>query len=121
MTTKIELNIPEYLAGRLHLYNNQIPQILEFGLRELNAVEQSDYTGSDGVFEFLAGLPSPEDIIDFRPSVKLQYRINELIEKNRFQSLDQNEEKEWEHFQYLEHLVRMAKTKAYVKIKEKNI
>ncbi len=89
------------------------------GLRELNAAGQSTFEGGAEVLEFLVGLPAPEEIIALRASERLQSRIRELLEKNRTQSLTPEEEKEWEHYQYLEHLVRMAKTKAYMKLRER--
>lgn len=35
----------------------------------------------------------------------------ELLEQNRREELTPEEEQEWEHYEYLEHLVRLAKTK----------
>lgn len=59
-----------------------------------------------------------EEIIALRPSKVLQARISELLEKNRATCLTPDEEQEWEHYQYLEHLVRIAKANAYLKLKE---
>lgn len=70
------------------------------------------------VLEFLATLPTPEEIIALRPSEALQAQISNLLEKNRTQGLTPPEEQVWEQYQYLEHLIRMAKAKAYLKLKK---
>jgi uracil-DNA glycosylase len=67
--------------------------------------------------EFLATLPTPEEIIALRPSEALQAQISNLLEKNRTQGLTPAEEQVWEQYQYLEHLLRMAKAKAYLKLR----
>ena len=68
-------------------------------------------------FKFLAGLLDAEYILKLKPSEKLQSRISQLLEKNRETGLTPEEEIEWDHYQYLEHLVRMAKAKACLKLK----
>ena len=73
------------------------------------------------MLEFLASLPSPEEIIALRPNQILQNQIETLLEKNRSGSLTTSEEKLWQQYQYLEHLVRMAKAKAYLKLKQKQL
>lgn len=118
MLSSVKFNIPEELAIRLRPLENQVPRILELGLRELNAVAQSGFEGAGEVFEFLAGLPTPEEIVALRPSETLQARISALLEKNRTEGLSPEEEQEWEQYQYLEHLVRIAKARAYLKLKQ---
>ncbi|WP_255427109.1 hypothetical protein [Sphaerospermopsis sp. LEGE 00249] len=69
------------------------------------------------VLEFLAQLPTSAEIIALRPSEELQTQISNLLEKNRTQGLTAAEEMIWEQYQYLEHLVRIAKAKALLKLK----
>ena len=73
------------------------------------------------VLEFLVTLPSPEEIIALRPSKTLQAEIDNLLEKNKTIGLTSQEEEKWEQYQYLEHLVRMAKGKAYLKLNTTSI
>jgi hypothetical protein len=113
----ITLNIPEELIMRLNSVQDQLPTILELGLRELNATSQSGFTGISEVLEFLAKLPTPEEVLELRPSEPLQAEIHALLEKNRITGLTPVEEQAWEQYQYLEHLVRLAKTQAYLKLK----
>src|SRR2546425_434025 len=59
----ITLQLPDELAERLRKHEERLPEILELGLRELNADPQSGFEGATEILEFLAGLPSPEDIL----------------------------------------------------------
>lgn len=110
----ITLDIPNELATRLELLTNQLPRILELGLRESNADAQLGFEGTAEVLEILAGLPSPKEILALRPSEAFQARLNVLLEKNRTEGLNPEEEQEWEKYQYLEHLIRIAKAKAHL-------
>lgn len=112
----ITLKVPDELAERLRRQQDRLAEILELGLRGLNAETQRGFQGAAEVLEFLAGLPSPEEILNLRPSERLQRRVQELLEKSRTGKLTSLEEEEWERYQYLEHLVRMAKTKACFKL-----
>jgi hypothetical protein len=87
-------------------------------LRELNARSQSEFSGVAEVLEFLASLPTPEAIIALRLSRTLQAQISALLGKNHTVGLTPTEEQLWQGYQYLEHIVRMAKARAFVKLKE---
>lgn len=79
---------------------------------------QVKFSGLTEVVEFLANLPTPEAIIALRPSETLQSQINNLLEKNRTVGLTAEDEKIWQDYQYLEHIVRMVKARAFLKLKE---
>jgi hypothetical protein len=111
----ITLELPDELAQRLKPVSDQLPAILELGLRELNAAGQPGFQGAAELLEFLAGLPTPDETLALRPSDALQARVTELLEKNRTDGLRPDEEQEWERYQFLEHLVRIAKAKALLK------
>lgn len=115
---EVTFNLPDDVVAQLHPFEDKLPQILELGLRELNAITQVGFSGIAEVLEFLASLPSPEDIIALRPSETLQAQITMLLEKNRTVGLTSTEEQLWQGYQYLEHLVRMAKARALLKLKE---
>lgn len=116
--SSITLEIPEELAAQLRPLEGQLPRIIELGLREYQATNQLGFEGAAEVLEFLASLPTAEAILALRPSETLQTRISELLEKNREVELSPVELEEWEQFQYLEHLVRLAKAKAHLKLHE---
>ncbi|MDP6353463.1 MAG: hypothetical protein QF473_00065 [Planctomycetota bacterium] len=114
---EITLDLPENLAAELHPVEEQLPKILELGLREWNASGSSEFEGVSDVLEVLAGLPEPEEILALRPSEKFQNRISSMLEKNRAEGLNATEEREWQAYQFIEHLVRIAKAKAHMKLK----
>jgi hypothetical protein len=110
----ITLQVPDDLAERLRGYEPQLAQILDLGLRELAAGQA--FAGAAAFLELLATLPTPNQILDLRPSPELQQRIDELLEKSRAGSLTSSEEAEWDRYEYLEHLIRIAKASAQSKL-----
>ena len=112
----ITLKLPDGLAERLRKHEDRLPEILEIGLRELNAEGQSRFDGAAEVLEFLASLPDPEEILELRPSERFAGRVEQLLGKNRAHKLNPEEEEEWENYQFLEHLVRMAKANASLRL-----
>ena len=112
----ITLKLPDELAERLRNHEDRLPEILELGLRELNAEGQGRFEGAAEVLEFLAALPAPEEILKLRPSEAFTRRVERLLENNRSGGLDAQEAQEWESYEFLEHLVRMAKAKACLKL-----
>ena len=114
---QITLDLSEELISRLNSIEDKLPQVIELGLRELNASPQDGFNGIAEVLEFLATLPTPEEIIALRTSEALQTQISNLLEKHRDRGLTDSETQIWEQYQYLEHLIRKAKAKAYLKLK----
>jgi hypothetical protein len=79
----ITLSLPDEIAPQIRAQQQQLPRILELGLRELNAGAQSGFDGAADVLELLAALPSPEEILSLRPSARLSARVAELVGKSR--------------------------------------
>jgi hypothetical protein len=112
----ITLDIPNDLGNRLSPFKQQLPQLLELGLREFNTPPYAGFHSLNEILEFLAKLPSAEDIMTLRPAKELQQQVNHLLEKQRDVGLTTEEEREWQQYEYLEHLVRIAKTHALLKL-----
>jgi len=109
---RLTLDISDELAARLGSEQGRLPEILAFGLREIDAGGAAGFKGLADVLEFLANLPPPEQILALRPSPKLQQEIDALLERNREAGLNDEEERQWKQYQYIEHLVRKAKIRA---------
>jgi hypothetical protein len=117
---ELTLTIPDELATRLEPISDRLPQILELGLREMDA-GSGDFAGLADVLEVLARLPSPSEALALRPSSALQQRIEALLSKNRSGGLSEVERVEWRQYQYVEHLVRIAKAQATLKLAGKSV
>lgn len=113
---QITLDLPDDLASQLGAVQNKLPEILKLGLRELNANPGAGFSGIADILEFLAELPTPEEILTLRPTPDLQTQISELLEKNRSTGLNAKEEQLWQSYECLEYIVRMAKSKAHTKL-----
>jgi hypothetical protein len=107
----LTLTVPDELATRLRAVEDRLPEILEFGLREWLSTSPG-YAGLGDVLDTLARLPSPEEVLGLRPATHLQDRIEELLAKYRAGGLSAEEQREWERYEYIEHLVRLAKVRA---------
>jgi hypothetical protein len=115
---QITFDLPDEMVVKLQPFRDQLTQVLELGLRELNA-NTNEFSGLTEILEFLASLPTPEAVIALRPSKAFQDKISNLLEKNQTMGLTANEEQLWQNYQYLEHIVRMAKARAFLKLKDK--
>ena len=113
---QISVDIPDDLALRLSPLQDKLPEILALGLREWNAQSQSGFSTVLEVLEVLANLPSPEEILALKPSTALQQQVEQLLEKNKTVGLTPEEERWWQQYEYVEHLVRMAKAKALLNL-----
>jgi hypothetical protein len=114
--TAVIVEVPDELAQWLEPVSDHLPHILTLGLRAFRASTQPGFPGAADIFEFLAGLPTPEEILALRPSAALENRVQELLEKSNDRGLTVAEEAEWQQYEYLEHLVRIAKIKAKLKL-----
>ena len=111
----ITLNVSDELAFRIRPEEQHLPEILDFGLRELTARREGSYAGLAAFLEKLASLPTPEEVLAIRFTPELQDRIDELLEKNCAGGLSDEEQREWQQICYVEHIVRMAKLNAAIK------
>jgi hypothetical protein len=65
----------------------------------------------DEVIEFIASR-APRALIDFQPSAEARQRVWDLIARQREQSLSPEDAAELQHYLELEHLMRLAKSRA---------
>ena len=64
------------------------------------------------IIDFIAAGTTPEAVAHFRPSPEAERRVAELIEREKEYGLSPEEKAELDHFEELEHILRMAKAKA---------
>jgi hypothetical protein len=116
--TQITLDIPDDMIKKLEPLRDELPQILALGLQQIQANPTHGFSGLAEILEFLAQLPSPQEILALRLSDKLQEEVERLLEKNKTDGLNHGEQRLWQQYEFVEHLVRIAKARALVKIKE---
>ncbi len=113
---QVTIDLPENLAVYLQTNRQNLPQIFEAGLREFKASSSVGYKSVADVLEFFVNLPAPDEILALRPSAEMQEKIDELLEKNRREGLSEAEEQTWASYEFVEHLVRIAKAKALLQL-----
>lgn len=73
----------------------------------------------DEVLDFLVSTPTPEQIIEFRPSEALQGRVRDLLDRNRSGTLSTEEQAELDEFSRMNHFVSMLKIRARKRLAQK--
>ena len=67
------------------------------------------------IAEFLASGPSPEQLLQFRPSPHTQARAQELLDKLKDGCLSADERRELDQFEHAERLVRLVKARIHAR------
>ncbi|MCI0712315.1 MAG: hypothetical protein L0154_19330 [Chloroflexi bacterium] len=75
-------------------------------------------TPADEILDFLLSAPTPEQVIELRPSEAMQTRLRYLLDGNRNETLNDTERQELDEYLQLEHFVRRLKVRAHEKLKE---
>lgn len=63
------------------------------------------------IADFLASGPSPDELLEFRPSTQTQARAEELLDKLKEGNLSSEERRELDQFEQAERLVRLVKAR----------
>ncbi len=118
---QLTLTIPDDLAAEAgELSEAEWPDVLSQGLKQHRArtIHAEQFDGLNVVLETLASLPSAEQVLALRPSRTLQERIDDLLRTNQTVGLSPTEEREWKQYEYIEHIVRLAKAQAARKLNQ---
>jgi hypothetical protein len=67
----------------------------------------------DEIIDFIAAGTTPQSVIDFKLSDATQDRLEDLVYAHRTGELTQEEQKELDNFLVLEHIITLAKARAY--------
>jgi hypothetical protein len=74
----------------------------------------------DSLADFMASL-DPIKVLGFHAPQKLQERVEELLERQQESTLDTTEKEELDHYMILEHIVRLAKSRAKLHLSENKV
>jgi hypothetical protein len=67
----------------------------------------------DEIVDFIAAGTTPQSLIDFRLSETAQERLEDLIHSAKNNELTKEDKRELDQYLTLEHIIRLAKAKAY--------
>ena len=76
------------------------------------AFAQRDRTPTDEVMDFLLSKPTPQQVLELRPSRAAQERLRYLLDGNRNDTLNDAERAELDTYLQTEHFVRRLKIRA---------
>jgi hypothetical protein len=65
----------------------------------------------DEIADFIASGPTPQEILEFRPSAAVQDRARELLAKLKQDTLSREDEQELDQYEQAELLMRLVKAK----------
>lgn len=65
------------------------------------------------IIEFIAAGTSPNSVIAYQPSQSAKDRVADLIAREKINGLTPDEKTELDHYLQIEHIMRLAKARAY--------
>jgi hypothetical protein len=71
----------------------------------------------DEIINFIAGGTTPETVVNFQLSPAAKERLEELVYRAKTEGLTGDDKRELDHFLTLEHIMTLAKARAYQYIK----
>ncbi len=104
-------NIPETLASQVEWFIQTFGKHLGENLMQTLPVYME-------IIDFIAAGTTPQNLIDFIPSEEVKERIADLIHREKTTGLTSEETAELNHCLQLEHLMRLAKSRARCYLKE---
>src|SRR5882762_8192283 len=116
MPMKVTLDLPDEWVDWLPAKEAELAEIVAAGLRRRKGKASQEIHHLADVVDTLAELPSPEEVLGLRPSPSLSQRTGDLLEKKRNEDFTPQEAAEWEDIMRAEHLMRIAKAKAAIRL-----
>lgn len=113
---QITVDIPDTIAQHWGPLQAELSKLLALGLIEVNTNPTMRFSGLAEVLAFFAKQPSSEEILGLRLSETAQAQVEDLLDRNRDGGLNPAEQQVWQQYEFVEHLVRMAKAEALLKL-----
>ena len=110
---KITINIPEDVLSQLTQDENN-EQILEQRLTSILRLGLASSKMSPDIYpyilSFLVSNPTPQQVLEFKPTASMQSRLKELLAKSSIRQLSTTERQELDEYEQIEHLIVLLKT-----------
>ena len=111
--TKITIDVPEDILDSLtqdghdeQIISQRFTSILKLGLTA-NTLAPETYRY---VLNFLVSNPTPQQVLDFRPTASMQRRLGDLVGKSSNGQITESEQQELDEYEQIEHLIILLKT-----------
>jgi hypothetical protein len=114
---ELTMQLPDQLAARVQPLRHWLPTVLELIL--VGFKTPATQTASE-VIEFLATEPTPHSVLAYHVSARAQQRQERLLTLNAAGMLNQDEQRELNELEQIEHIVVMLKAQAVERIQQVN-
>ena len=114
---KVTLELPEELASSLPKSQRAMTAIFVNGLAHQKRRQRKQISDWHDVMDFLATLPTPEQVLALRATPERSKRVRALLAKNQGDGLSPAEDAEMDAMLEVEHVVTLAKGRALMKLK----
>lgn len=104
----VKVQVSDELANRIQSFGEWFPAILELSLLDFRTKARDAVSE---LVKFLEKNPSPQEVLQYQASEKLQKRLGRLLTLNKDGLLSASENLELDELERLEHIVIMLKTK----------
>jgi hypothetical protein len=104
---KITLEIPDELSEKLAEVGDRLPELLALSLQQ-PPLPARIY---QYILNFVTNYPTPEAIMNFRPTEEMQQRLQTLLTRNLTGQLTSLESQELDEYERIEHLIIMLKAR----------
>jgi hypothetical protein len=111
---QITIEVPDSLAEQLAPVRDRLPEVLARWLNEPSPLPQEVFRY---LLDFLVSNPSPEAVLNFKPTPEMQERISELLEKNRSGELTPAESTEMNEYVRSDSFISLLKARAFKDLK----
>ncbi|OKH54480.1 hypothetical protein NIES2130_28310 [Scytonema sp. HK-05] len=102
---KITLEVPDELTDQLAQIGDRLPELLALSLQQ-PPLPARIY---QYILGFVASLPTPEQILAFRPTPEMQTRLQTLLVRSKAGEITPSEQRELDEYERIEHLIVMLK------------
>lgn len=106
---RMTLEVSDELAERIRPIESWLPTVLELSLVGFHTVATATATE---VIQFLASDPAPHEVLAYHASERSQARLQRLLALNEAGLLGEDEQRELDEMQRIEHIIIMLKAQS---------
>lgn len=120
MKVTLELDLPAEVAHELPSDRRDLRELVERGWRGWRLRDTPEFEEFGELMTRFAQGMEPEQVMALKASPRLQRRVRTLLDKNARMGLSRAEERELDQHGIMEHVVRLAKGQALLKLQARS-